>query len=261
MDKVLQIAASGMQAQKLNIDVIANNLANVNTNGYKKSMLEFQDLLYENIRQAGEPTSDSNFRPAGLQLGNGARAITTHRTFAQGAVVATNNSLDIAIEGEGFFMVQMPDGTNAYTRNGAFKLSAEGSLVTADGYIVDPEFNFPEDVQQVAITNDGFVQAYLAGETEPTELGQMELARFVNPAGLNALGRNLYAETSASGTPLTGAPGEDGLGQLNQGFLETSNVDVVEEMVAMISAQRAYEINSKAIQTAEEMYDVESRLK
>lgn len=261
MDKVLQVAASGMQAQKMFIDVIANNLANVNTTGFKKSALEFQDLLYETLRKAGESSGAAQVRPAGLQIGNGARAVTTFRSFSQGAVEATNNPLDIAIEGDGFLVVRLPDGRNAYTRDGSLKLSADGSIVTSDGYIVEPELSIPEDAQQIIIRRDGQVEALLVGEPEPLPIGQLELARFVNPAGLSAIGHNLYEETAASGTPFKGTPGENGLGQINQGFLETSNVDVVEEMVDMISAQRAYEINSKAIKTAEDMYDVENRLK
>jgi flagellar basal-body rod protein FlgG len=261
MDKVLYVAASGMQAQKLYIDVIANNLANVNTNGFKKSAINFQDLLYENVRDAGEPTEGAQSRPAGLQLGNGSRVIATPRSFAQGAIIATENPLDIAIQGDGFLTVRMPDGSAAYTRDGSLKISGDGLIVTADGYIVEPELTVPEDAQQIVIRSDGQVEVLRFGETQFSQIGQLELARFINPAGLEAMGHNLYKETAASGTPFTGTPGTEGLGSLAQGFLETSNVDVVEEMVAMIAAQRAYEINSKAIRTAEEMYEVENRLK
>jgi flagellar basal-body rod protein FlgG len=261
MDKVLYVAASGMQAQKLYIDVIANNLANVNTNGFKKSAINFQDLLYENVRDAGEPTEGAQNRPAGLQLGNGSRVIATPRSFAQGAIIATENPLDIAIQGDGFLTVRMPDGSAAYTRDGSLKISGDGLIVTADGYIVEPELTVPEDAQQIVIRSDGQVEVLRFGETQFSQIGQLELARFINPGGLEAMGHNLYKETAASGTPFTGTPGTEGLGSLAQGFLETSNVDVVEEMVAMIAAQRAYEINSKAIQTAEEMYEVENRLK
>ena len=261
MDKVLNIAASGMQAQKLYIDVIANNLANVNTTGFKKSTLNFQDLLYENLREAGEPTEGAQSRPTSLQLGNGSRAIATHRSFAQGALNITENPLDIAIQGDGFLMVRMPDGSNAYTRDGALKLSADGMIVTSDGYFVEPELTVPEGAQEINIRPDGMVETLSFGETDFTQIGQIELARFVNPAGLNAIGHNLFTETSASGTPFTGIPGNEGLGTFTQGMLEDSNVDIVEEMVAMIAAQRAYEINSKGIRTAEEMYDIENRLK
>jgi len=260
MDKVLHVAASGMQSQKLYIDVIANNLANVNTTGFKKSNLNFQDLLYETVREAGEPTEGAQSRPVGLELGNGSRAVATHRSFSQGPITATNNPLDVAIQGDGLFVVRLPDGRNGYTRDGALKVSSDGLIVTTDGYVVEPEITLPEDAQQVSIRTDGQVEVLLFGETEFSQIGQIELARFINPAGLSALGHNLYEETSASGTPTTGTPGTDGLGELAQGFLEDSNVDVVEEMVAMISAQRAYEINSKAIKTAEDMYQVENRL-
>lgn len=260
MDKVLHVAASGMQSQKLYIDVIANNLANVNTTGFKKSNLNFQDLLYETVREAGEPTEGAQSRPVGLELGNGSRAVATHRSFSQGAITATNNPLDVAIQGDGLFVVRLPDGRNAYSRDGALKVSSDGLIVTSDGYVVEPEITLPEDAQQVIIRNDGQVDVLLFGETQFSQIGQIELARFINPAGLSALGHNLYEETGASGTPTTGTPGTDGLGELAQGFLEDSNVDVVEEMVAMIAAQRAYEINSKAIKTAEDMYQVENRL-
>ncbi|NOX38045.1 MAG: flagellar basal-body rod protein FlgG [Calditrichaeota bacterium] len=261
MDKVLQIAASGMQAQKLYIDVIANNLANVNTTGYKKMDLQFQDLLYETIREAGEPTNGLFRRPTSLELGNGVRVVATQRSFQQGLITETGNPLDIAIQGDGFLVVRLPDGRNAYTRDGSLKITADGTLVTADGYIVEPEITIPEDAQQITIRPDGQVEVLVVGEKEPIPLGQIELARFINPAGLKSLGRNLFEETVASGTPYIGLPGEEGLGELHQGFLETSNVDVVEQMVQMIEAQRAYEINSKAIKTAEDMYRVENRLR
>ncbi|MCB0263613.1 MAG: flagellar basal-body rod protein FlgG [Calditrichia bacterium] len=261
MDKVLYVAASGMQAQKLYIDVIANNLANVNTTGFKKSAINFQDLLYESIRDAGEPTEGAQNRPVPLQLGNGSRAVATNKSFAQGAITVTENPLDIAIQGDGFMMVRMPDGNAAYTRDGALKISSDGLIVTTDGYVVEPELTIPEDAQQIVIRADGQVEVLSFGETQFSQIGQLELARFINPAGLESMGHNLYRETAASGTPFSGIPGTEGLGSLAQGFLEASNVDVVEEMVAMIAAQRAYEINSKAIRTAEEMYDIENRLK
>ncbi len=261
MDKALQAAASGMQAQKLTIDVIANNLANVNTTGYKKSNLEFQDLLYETIKSAGEATGGDRTRPGALQVGNGTRVVTTQRSFQQGSITATENPLDIAIEGDGFLVVRMPDGTAAYTRDGSLKMTADGTLVTSDGYIVEPEITVPEDAQQVNIRKDGEVEALLFGETEATPLGQIELARFVNPAGMESMGQNLYRETSASGAPFTSTPGLDGLGQLHQGYLETSNVDVVQEMVDMIEAQRAYELNSKTIKTTEDIYHIVTQLK
>ena len=261
MDKALMVAASGMQAQKMTIDIIANNLANVNTTGYKKSALMFQDLLYETIKSAGENTGGDQRRPSALQVGNGTRIVATQRSFRQGSVEATENPLDIAIEGDGFLLVRLPDGTNAYTRDGSLKLTAEGTLVTADGYIVEPEITLPEDTQQISIRKDGQVEVTIAGETEPTELGQIELARFVNPGGLEAMGQNLFKETIASGAPFIGNPGSDGLGLLHQGYLETSNVDVVQEMVNMLEAQRAYELNSKTIKTAEDMSRIVNNLK
>ncbi|GAB4336196.1 MAG: flagellar basal-body rod protein FlgG [Calditrichia bacterium] len=260
MDKSLQIAASGMQAQKLTIDVIANNLANVNTHGYKRSNLEFQDLLYETIKAAGEATGNQEMRPTALQVGNGTRVIATQRSFQSGSIEATDNPLDLAIEGDGFFQVRMPDGNLAYTRSGSFKLTADGTIVTADGYIVEPEITVPEDTREIVVTKDGQVQALLQGETEASPLGQLELARFINPAGLEAVGQNLFRETAASGTPFVGNPGEDGLGLVHQGYLETSNVDVVQEMVRMIEAQRAYELNSKSIKTSEDMFRTVSQI-
>lgn len=261
MDKSLQIAASGMQAQKLTIDVIANNLANVNTHGYKRSNLEFQDLLYETIKAAGEATGSQEMRPTALQVGNGTRVIATQRSFHSGSIEATDNPLDLAIEGDGFFQVRMPDGNLAYTRAGSFKLTADGTIVTADGYILEPEITIPEDTREIVVTKDGQIQALLQGETEASPLGQLELARFINPAGLEAVGQNLFRETAASGTPFVGNPGEDGLGLVHQGYLETSNVDVVQEMVRMIEAQRAYELNSKSVKTSEDMFRTVSQLK
>ncbi len=261
MDKALQIAASGMQAQKLTIDVIANNLANVNTTGYKRSRLEFQDLLYQNLKSAGESTGNDNRRPIGLQIGNGTRVVATQRSFQQGTITETGNALDIAIEGDGFLVVRMPDGSFAYTRDGALKISADGLLVTSQGYILEPEITIPEDTQQIVIRKDGEIEVTLYGETEPSILGQLELARFINPAGLEAMGENLFRETVASGQPFMGTAGQDGLGLIHQGFLETSNVDVVKEMVEMIEAQRAYELNSKTIKTSEDMLRTVTQLK
>ncbi len=261
MDKALQVAASGMQAQKLTIDVIANNLANVNTTAFKQSGLEFQDLLYETIKSAGESTGADQTRPSALQVGNGTRVVSSQRNFKQGSVAATENPLDFAIQGDGFLMVRMPDGNFAYTRDGSLKMTADGTLVTSGGYFLEPELSIPEDAEQIVIRKDGQVEVTLFGETEPTPLGQLELARFINPEGLEAIGENLYQDTSASGTPFIGTPGTEGLGLLHQGYLETSNVDVVKEMVNMIEAQRAYELNSKTIKTAEDMYQVVNRLK
>lgn len=261
MDKALEAAASGMQAQKLMIEVIANNLANVNTSGFKKSGLQFQDLLYETIQAAGETTGTGQTQPAPLEIGSGTKVVSTQRSFRQGTVRATENPLDLAIEGDGFLIVRQPDGNPAYTRDGSLKINAEGTLVTSDGYIVEPELSIPEDTQQIMIRNDGQVEILAYGESEATPLGQLELARFINPEGLEAMGQNLFRQTPASGDPFTGTPGTEGLGVIHQGFLETSNVDVVKEMVGMIEAQRAYELNSKTIKTTEDLDRIISQLK
>jgi flagellar basal-body rod protein FlgG len=261
MDKALLVAASGMQAQKLTIDVIANNLANVNTTGFKKSSLQFQDLLYETIQAAGEPTGGDRQLPNPLQVGNGTRVVSTQRSFRQGTIIMTENPLDLAIEGDGFLIIRLPDGLSAYTRDGSFKIDADGTLVTSDGYIVEPEISVPEDAQQVLIQKDGQIEVMIYGDTEPTVLGQIELARFINPEGLESIGQNLFKQTPSSGDPFIGTPGMEGLGLIHQGFLETSNVDVVKEMVEMIEAQRAYELNSKTIRTTEDIYRIVSQLK
>lgn len=260
MEKALRIAASGMAAQKLYIDVIANNLANVNTTGYKQTKLEFQDLLYEKVK-VSHMTENGESKPVTIEIGNGTRPVATFRSFAQGEIVNTGNPLDLAITGDGFFQIRMPDGSLAYTRDGAFKLSADGTIVTSDGYILEPDLTIPEDAEQLYVSQDGRVDVKLVGETEPVTIGQIELVKFINPAGLEAIGHNLYRETAASGSPFVAEPGQEGVGTLQQGYLENSNVDVVKEMVDMISAQRAYEINSKSIKTADEMYQVVNNLK
>jgi flagellar basal-body rod protein FlgG len=261
MDKTLSIAATGMKAQQLRIDTIANNLANVNTTGFKKNQVEFQDLLYQTIKPAGSATAQGVTTPTELQIGCGAKAVSTAKSFTQGSVAATDNSLDIAIEGDGFFQLRMPDGTMAYTRDGSFKLSSDGMIVNADGYFLEPDISLPSDTREIAISRDGLVTVYVAGSNEPQELGQIELTRFVNPAGLRAMGRNLLSQTAASGDPIIGTPDVDGLGGLSQGYLENSNVEVVTEMVNMITAQRAYEISSKSIKTADDMMGIVNNLK
>lgn len=261
MDKTLSIAATGMKAQQLRIDTIANNLANVNTTGFKKNQVEFQDLLYQSVRPAGSATAEGVSTPTELQIGCGSRVVSTAKSFAQGSVTATDNALDIAIEGDGFFQLRMPDGTLAYTRDGAFKLSSEGLIVNSEGYILNPDINIPPDTTEIMISRDGIVTVLVAGSSEPQELGQVELARFVNPAGLKALGRNLLGQTVASGEPIIGTPEVEGFGGLAQGYLENSNVDVVTEMVNMITAQRAYEISSKSIKTADDMMGIVNNLK
>ncbi|MEO7151915.1 MAG: flagellar basal-body rod protein FlgG [Burkholderiaceae bacterium] len=253
MMRSLWISKTGMEAQQMQLDTISNNLANVATNGYKRSHAVFEDLMYQNLRQAGANSSEQTQLPTGLQVGLGTRAVATARNFSQGNLQQSANPLDVAVRGNGFFEVQMPDGTNGYTRDGSFQVSAQGQLVTNNGYPVQPGITIPAAAQSVTIGSDGTVSVTLPGQALPQAVGQLQLAGFVNPAGLEPKGQNLYAETAASGTPNTGAPGANGLGQVQQGFVETSNVNVVEELVAMIQTQRAYELNSKAIQTADQM--------
>ncbi len=253
MIRSLWIAKTGMEAQQTQLDAISNNLANVSTNGYKKSHAVFEDLMYQNLRQAGGNSSEQTTLPTGLQLGLGTRAVATARSFAQGSLQQTTNPLDVAVKGNGFFEIQLPDGTTGYTRDGSFQVSAQGQLVTNNGYTVNPGITIPTNAQSVTIGADGTVSVALPGQALPQTIGQLQLASFVNPAGLEPKGQNLYAETAASGTPNAAAPGTNGMGQLQQGFVETSNVNVVEELVSMIQTQRAYELNSKAISTSDQM--------
>jgi flagellar basal-body rod protein FlgG len=253
MMRSLWISKTGMEAQQTQLDTISNNLANVSTNGYKRAHAVFEDLMYQNLRQAGAASSEQTTLPTGLQVGLGTRAVATSRNFSQGNLQQSGNNLDIAILGNGFFEVQMPDGTTGYTRDGSFQVNATGQLVTNNGYPVNPGITIPPDAKSVTIAADGTVSVLLPGETTPQSLGQIQIASFVNPAGLEPRGQNVYAETTASGAPNTGAPGQGGLGSLRQGFVETSNVNVVEELIGMIQTQRAYELNSKAIQTSDQM--------
>jgi flagellar basal-body rod protein FlgG len=257
-----------MQAQALNLDVISNNLANVNTSGFKKSRAEFQDLLYETLKPAGTSSSQDSQVPAGIQIGHGTRPSTVLKIFTQGdmentnnELENTNNELDLAIEGDGFFQIIQPNGETAYTRDGAFKLDRDGRIVNSDGFALEPELTIPSDAVSISVGMDGTVSVLQAGDSTPSEIGTLELARFVNPAGLISTGRNLYLTSEASGDEMTGIPGEDGLGSIAQGFLEMSNVSVVDEMVNMITAQRAYETNSKSIQTADEMLQLANNIK
>ena len=261
MIRSLWTSATGMQAQALNLDVIANNLANVSTAGFKKSRAEFQDLLYETIRPPGTASSQDTQVPTGIQLGHGTRPSTVLKIFTQGDMEHTKNELDLAIEGDGFFQIAMPSGETAFTRDGGFKLDSQGRVVNADGFALEPEISIPTDSVSISVGMDGTVSVLQAGETTPTEVGTVELARFVNPAGLISMGKNLYSNSEASGDAMTGTAGEDGLGTIAQGFLEMSNVTVVEEMVNMITAQRAYEANSKSIQTADEMLALANNVK
>jgi flagellar basal-body rod protein FlgG len=253
MLRALYTAATGMQAQQVNIDTIANNIANVNTTGFKQARAEFQDLLYQSIRPAGTASSSSTTFPVGLQLGLGTRPVATSRIYSQGDFRQTNNPMDLVIEGKGFFQVRLPNGELGYTRDGSFKKSAEGVLVTADGNPLEPQITIPADADSVVIGKDGTVSITQPGQTAAQQIGTIQLANFQNPGGLNALGGNLFMASAASGDPLTGNPGETGMGHVNQGFLEQSNVSVVEEMVNMIVAQRAYEVNSKAVRVADDM--------
>lgn len=261
MIRALWTGATGMQAQQLNMDVIANNLANVNTTGFKRGRSDFQDLLYQTLRLAGTASSSNTKVPTGIQVGHGARTVAVQKIFLQGDFMQTQNELDMTIEGKGFFQIRTPDGETAYTRAGAFKLDNDGRIVTSDGYPLEPEITIPDDTLNITIGPDGTVSVLQAGQTVPSEVGNIELARFPNQAGLKSIGRNLYVETDASGPVTTGTPGQDGYGTIAQGFLEMSNVSVVEEMVNMIVSQRAYEINSKVIQTSDDMLQVANQLK
>lgn len=258
MSRSLRTSATGMIAQQLNIDNIANNLSNVNTTGYKRSKAEFQDLLYQTIRTAGTSAAQGALVPVEIQVGYGTRVVATQKIFEQGQVTATNGNLDLAIEneginGDGFFQILLPDGSIAYTRDGAFKLSAEGQLVTSDGFSLDPPITISQDAVSVNIASDGMVEILQAGENQANNVGQIELAKFVNPAGMRSIGRNLFLETEASGPAITGQPNAEGFGRLSQGFLELSNVQVVDELVNMIMAQRTYEVNARAIRTSDEI--------
>ena len=261
MIRAMRTAASGMYAQKLNVDNISNNLANVSTTGFKKAKLEFQDVLYEVMRMAGATTTLGFEVPVELQIGYGAKAVASQRIFSQGNLIDTGNPLDLAIDGDGFFMVEMPDGTIGFTRDGSFKLSRDGDMVTSEGYLLTAGISIPAEAETISIGVDGTVSIVNAGETEATEIGQLTIAKFLNPAGLSAVGRNLYEQTTASGDYIEGVAGLDGLGLIRTGYLEMSNVETVEEMVNLIVAQRSYEINSKAIQTAEDMMQIANNLK
>ena len=253
MIRSLWIAKTGLDAQQLQMDTISHNLANVSTNGYKRSSAQFEDLLYQNMRQVGAQSTQQTQLPTGLQLGTGVRPVATTRTFIQGNLQQTNNIFDIAINGNGFFQIQQTDGTLAYTRDGAFRVDSTGQLVTSNGMPLTPPITVPPTASSVTIGSDGVVSAVLAGQTTPQQIGQVQVATFINPAGLDPRGQNLFRETAASGTPAVNTPGLNGAGDLRQGYVETSNVNVVEELVAMIQTQRAYEINSKAISTSDQM--------
>ncbi len=253
MMRSLWIAKTGMEAQQIQLDTISHNLANVATNGFKRSHAVFEDLIYQNLRQSGANSTEQTQLPTGLQVGLGVRPVATSRIYSQGNLQQTTNNLDMAIKGNGFFQIQQPDGTTAYTRDGSFQLDAAGQIVTNNGYTVLPGITVPTNAQSLTIGSDGTVSITVPGTPTPQTLGQLQLANFVNPAGLDPKGQNLFTETASSGTPNAGAPNVNGMGALQQGFVETSNVNVVEELVAMIQTQRAYELNSKAVQTSDQM--------
>lgn len=261
MIRSLWTSATGMQAQELNISVIANNLANVNTSGFKKSRAEFQDLLYESIRPAGAASSADTTIPTGIQMGHGTRPSAVQKMFSQGDFQNTQNQLDWAIEGDGFFQIELPNGDESYSRCGEFKLDADGRIVNADGFLLVPQMTIPTDTVSITVGMDGTVSVIQADDPIPSEIGTIQLARFVNPAGLRSLGKNLFVPTQGSGDEIVGTPGENGFGTIAQGFLEMSNVSVVDEMVSMITAQRAYETNSKVIQTSDDMLQMANNLK
>jgi flagellar basal-body rod protein FlgG len=253
MIRSLWIARTGLDAQQLQIDTIANNLSNVATNGYKRQRAVFEDLLYQTMRQPGAQSSQQTQIPTGLQVGTGVRPVATERIFTQGNLLKTENGFDLAINGQGFFQVLLPDGTTAYTRDGSFSKDSQGALVTASGYPLQPNIVIPQDATSVTIGKDGTVSVTQPGSAAPTQVGSIQLANFVNPGGLQSIGENLYLETGSSGNATPNTPGSNGVGVINQGYAETSNVNVAEELVSMIQTQRAYELNSKVVTTSDQM--------
>ncbi|MDM0001553.1 flagellar basal-body rod protein FlgG [Variovorax sp. J22P240] len=253
MIRSLYVAKTGLEAQQTQLDVVSNNLANVGTTGFKKSRAVFEDLMYQNLRQVGGQTSDQTRLPSGLQVGTGVRVVATERMHSQGNMTKTDNPKDLAINGAGFFQVLMPDGTTSYTRDGNFQTDRDGQLVTASGFPIQPAITIPQNATSLTVGRDGIVSVTQAGSTATVQVGQLQLATFLNPTGLQSMGENLYTETDSSGAPNLVNPGVDGAGILSQGYTEASNVNVVEELVNMIATQRAYEINSKAIQTSDQM--------
>lgn len=249
----LWVGKTGLDAQQTRMSVIANNLANVSTTGFKRGRAAFEDLLYQNVRQVGGQTAQNAELPSGLVLGAGTRVVSTSKLFTQGNIIQTGNNLDLAINGRGFFKINMPDGTAAYTRDGSFQINKDGQIVTSSGYLLQPEITLPPGALSVTVSRDGIVSVMTAGEAEPTQAGNLQLADFINPAGLQPIGENLFLQSASSGDPQEGDPGSNGLGLLMQGALETSNVNVVEEMVDMIETQRAYEMNSKVISATDQM--------
>jgi flagellar basal-body rod protein FlgG len=255
MNPALWIAKTGLDAQQTRMAVVSNNLANVNTTGFKRGRAEFEDLLYQNVRQTGGQSSQNTQLPSGLMLGTGVRTVGTEKLFTQGSMTQTGNNLDLAINGRGFFQILLPNGSVAYTRNGSFQMNDQGKVVTANGYELQPDITVPANTQSITIGTDGVVSAQIAGATAPSQVGTLQLADFINPTGLQPIGENLYVESAASGAPQVGNPDSNGLGSVVQGSLEGSNVNVVEELVNMIETQRAYEMNSKAIATTDKMLE------
>jgi flagellar basal-body rod protein FlgG len=253
MIRSLWISKTGLEAQQTQMDVISNNLANVSTTGFKRSRAVFEDLLYQNLRQPGAQSSQQTQVPSGLQIGTGVRPVATERIHTQGNLQQTSNQLDVAIQGAGFVQVLMPDGTTAYTRDGSFQRDNQGQIVTSNGFVVQPAITIPANATTVTIGQDGVITVTQPGVAAPVQVGSMQLATFINPSGLESMGQNLYLETASSGTPSTNVPGTNGAGTLSQGYVETSNVNVVEELVNMIQTQRSYEINSKAITVSDQM--------
>ena len=252
--RALNIGATGMQAQQLNVEIISNNIANLSTTGFKRSRVEFQDMIYENLRRVGSASNDTgNLLPSGLQVGLGVRPVATYRINEQGNLNVTNNPLDLAVSGIGYFQVQLPDGTNAYTRAGSFQLNESGQLVTPDGLVVQPAITVPQGAKDITVNSSGQVQVKLDGQTTLQNVGQLQLATFINPAGLNSIGDNLLQETESSGSPTVGNPTASGYGKIVQGAVETSNVNIVNEITGLITAQRAYEMNSRVIKAADDM--------
>ena len=259
--RALQTAATGMAAQELNVQVISKNIANLRPTGYKRQQAHFQDLLYETFRRAGSTTSDQNtMAPSGIEIGSGVKTAATTRVMTQGNLNMTEKEYDVAVRGDGFFKIRMPDGRTAYTRDGSFDLDAQGQIVTRDGYLLDPGITVPQNAESVSISASGIVEATLPGQTQPQALGQIQLARFVNRAGLQSLGDNLFAETAASGPAIDGNPGEEGFGNLQQNYLEEANVNAVTEISSLISAQRAYEMNSKVVTAADQMLSATTQM-
>lgn len=261
MSRALWISATGMMGQELNIDVISNNLANVNTPGFKKSRIEFKDLMYQNVEFAGGNSTESAKKPTGLQVGLGTYPVATQKEFGQGDLLNTKNPLDLTIVGDGFFQITQADGTIGYTRDGSFKRDADGRLVTSEGFAVEPQITIPKDATDIQIGIDGTISVMVPGSTTPSQVGQLQIARFANPSGLESRGNNLLVSTTSSGDPVIGTPSSEGRGTIQQGFLELSNVEIAEEMIRMIVAQRAYEINSKAIQAEDTLMSIANNLR